>query len=891
MRAIVARRALELDMQDEMREHLERTAERYRARGMSDADARAAALREFGNVAVLQEEARDIRGNRWIGDLTGDVQFALRYFARHRATTAIIVAVLALGTGANTLMFSVFQAQFLRPAPAVPDDDALVRIWSEERPALTADLAPRHFTGAELVSLAAEDDVFDDVGAWTEDDVVLISDSSGARIVRAQFVTPNYFKTLGVKLVAGLGLRQEAVPGQDASAVMAYATAERFWGAAAGAVGQQVLVNNVPVHIVGVAPPTFQGALRNMDEPALWIPVSARADIARLPRRWLTDSAALSLMARLAPDVTQGRASLFAQQVVANILPDSAARVGMTRTATVIGLQDLPPGNESAELVVAFNSVLGVGILILLVACTNVSSVMVAAAVGRKHEIAVRLSLGASRSRLLRQLVTESTLLALSGSAVGLTLAWWLLTYMARTRIDGVDIAPDAGTFAFVLLMAMATGILFGLSPALHAIREGVADSLRGSSAGAGKRSRLQRGFVVAQIALSQPLLVVLATLLSLIVGDYHPLSADLGRQVIAVNFRPLSDGTPGQGPGTVDSLLPRIAEQASVRDAVPDATGFGIRSVHAPDGVGAGDGSVRVQKVVTMEGAAPGWFDIMGVPIVLGRDVAPGDTLESLAEQPVVIGSDLARALWGGASPIGRRLVSPSLPGWDQDSIAMVVVGMYDATHRMPGMTWGGGIARGDKPIRVYTARGRQWRHDRILVRTRGLAAPLVPDVRQLVRAAAPSLPVISTLTLAEEDRKAYVAMLRMVALAVAGGTLALLLASLGLYGIVSLSVRQRTREIGIRLAVGANPSQLVRMFLVSGVRVSLVALALGLPISIAALKIGLSQGFVIAPGVNPWLLGLAIAAILLAVTSAATWIPARRATLVEPSSTLRTE
>lgn len=887
LRAVVGRGALERDMRAEMQEHLDRATERYLARGMSLQDARAAARREFGNVAVLQEEARDIRRTRWVGDAAADARFAFRYFARHRATTTIIVMVLALGTGANTLIFSVFQAQFLRPAPAVPDDAALSRIWSEERRAQTAELTPRRFTGSELDALAAQREVFQDVAAWTEDDVVLIGDSSGARSVRAQFVTPNYFTTLGVRLSAGLGLRQDAQPGQDASAVVSHAIAERFWGSAAAAVGQRATVNNVAVHIVGVAPPRFQGALRNMDEPALWMPVSVRADIARVPRAWLADSASLSLLARLAPGISRDRAAVFARQVVATFLPDSAGRAGLTRTATVIGLQEPPPGKDSAELVLAFNSVLGVSILILLVACTNVSSLMVAAAVGRKHEIAVRLSLGASRSRLLRQLVTESTLLALAGSAVGLTSAWWFLTYIARRETGGVNVAPDPGTFTFVLAMAVATGVLFGLSPAFHAIRHGVADALRGTGAGAGNRSRLQRGFVVAQIALSQPLLVVLATLLALIVGDYHPLSPEVGRQVIAVNVRPLSNGMPGQGPGAVDSLVPRIAEHAAVRDAVPDAAGFGIRSVFAVDGAGA----ARVQKIVTMEGAAPGWFDVMDLPVMLGRDVALADTLEALPEQPVVIGSDLAQALWGGASPIGRRLVSPALPGWDQDSIAMVVVGMYDAAHRTPGTTWGGGIARGDEPTRVYTARGRQWRHDRILVRTRGLAAPRVPDIQQLVRTQAPSLPVISTLTLAEEDRRAYVAMLRMVALAVAGGALALLLASLGLYGIISLAVRQRTREIGIRLAVGAHPSQLVRMFLVSGVRVSLVALALGLPISIAALKVGLSQGLVIAPGVNPWLLGVGIATILLAVASAATWIPARRATLVEPTSTLRTD
>jgi ABC-type antimicrobial peptide transport system permease subunit len=205
--------------------------------------------------------------------------------------------------------------------------------------------------------------------------------------------------------------------------------------------------------------------------------------------------------------------------------------------------------------------------------------------------------------------------------------------------------------------------------------------------------------------------------------------------------------------------------------------------------------------------------------------------------------------------------------------------------------MTWNGGIARGDKPVRVYTARGKQWRHDRVLVRTRGPAAPFVRELERFVRARAPSLPVTSMVTLAQADDREYMAALKNAALIGAGGALALLLASLGLYGIVSLAVRQRTREIGIRIAVGADPTRVARMFLASGVRASLMALALGLPLSVVALEIGLSQGIVIAPQVNPYLIGLVVALVLLAVAAAATWVPARRAARVEPAATLRVE
>jgi len=889
LRAIFFRRSLDDDMQAEMREHLERTAQRYVARGMSLTDARLAARREFGNVATHQEESRDARGARWVDALAGDTRFALRYFARHKATTAIIVTVIALATGGNAMIFSIFQSEFMRPAPAVPDVPAQARIWARERPSRTAQWKARAFTQPEMIALAQRREIFSDVAAWMEDDVVLRADSTAARGVGAQFVTPNFFATLGVGLSAGQGLRRSADDAPDMTAVMSFTIAEQLYGSAAAAVGQQILVNDVRVHIVGVAPPRFQGAVRHMNEPALWMPLSARANIARVTPRWVSDAAALTLFGRLTPGATREQATALARQVVASALPDSAPRVGMARTADVVGINDPTPGHDSYEMILAFAAIAAIGILILLVGWMNVSSLMVAAAVDRRHEIAVRLSLGASRLRLVRQLVTESTLLAVVGSAIGLTLAWWELLYMQKTEIDAVTVAPDFGTFAFVLGMALATGILFGLSPALHATRGGVSSALRDSGTAISSRSRLQRGFVVAQIALSQPLLVLLGTILTLVISDYQPLSPETSRHLITIRFSPLTEtGAPAQRGEAVDSLIPRIAQRPEVSGAVPEADAFALRRVVALDHP-LPNVADTTPTIVHVESAAPGWLALLDVPIVLGRDVSLGDT--AVTDYPVVIGSDLARALWGDANPVGRMLASPALAGLKQDSLAMMVVGVYDASRHLPSMIWGGAMTRSEVTHRIYTAHGKEWRRDRVLVRTRGPAALFVPELQRFVRAQAPSLPMTSMLTFEQVDERAYRETLQEVAFAGAGGALALLLASLGLYGVISLAVRQRMREIGIRIAVGAHPMRVARMFLASGVRVSLVALAVGLPLSIAALKLALSQGLVIAPGTNPLLIGAVIAVVLVAVASIATWLPARRAALVDPARTLRVE
>lgn len=830
---------------------------------------------------------------RWTDALVADVRFAVRYFARHKATTVIIVAVLALGTGANTMIFSLFQSQFLRPAPAMPDLPEHVRIWAQERPTPTAAWSERGLSHAEVLALGERSDILQGVTAWMEEEVIIgAADSAGARAVQAQFVSPNYFAVVGVGMVAGLGLRPDAGDAPDHSAVISHLMAEELFRDAARAVGQRVLVNQVPVEIVGVAPPRFQGAMRNMDEPALWMPLSLRATVDGVTPRWLFETEMLTAVARLAPGASADLATAFARQVVVNALPDSAARVGLARTAEVKGLQAPPPGSAGREQWLIFALVITIGGVILLVAWMNVGSLMVAAAVGRRHEIAVRLSLGASRLRLLRQLVTESTLLALAGGALGLLMAFWLLTWNQKTEIDGVDIIPDAGTMLFVLLMAIATGIVFGLSPALHATRGAVAGALRDSGAGASSRSRLQRVFVVAQIALSQPLLVLLGTTLSLVISDYRPHAEEMSRHVITVGFRPIATAGEGQRADAVERLMPRIAERPEVLAVAHAASGFDVRGITRPPLVVTLPDSAPPQVILNLEGAAPGWFTLVDVPLILGRDVALADT--AAPDRPLVIGSDLARELWGDANPIGRTLESPALPDHDQDSTRFTVVGVYDATARLPGMTFGGYAVSGgmeNSVRRAFTAYGKEWRHDQILVRTRAPAEPFLPTLQRFLLEAAPLLPVTGVRTIAQIDANEHAITMRVGALAGAGGALALLLASLGLYGVVSLAVRQRTREIGIRIAVGAQPMQVARMFLNSGVRVSLVGLAIGLPLSVAMLKIALTQGAIIAPGVNPYLIGAVIAGVLLAVASAATWVPARRAARVDPATALRSD
>jgi predicted permease len=814
---------------------------------------------------------------RWIDGLHGDLHFARRYFGRNRTTVAIIVSVFALGIGANTALVTTIQSQLQRPAPVVRDDDAVVLLRIQQRATPTSAWRTPGFSHEEIQALAKHTDTFAGVDGWLAHDVVLnAADSVGPRGAGAQFVTPGYFTALGVGIAAGRGFTVPNGAGADFSAVMAWEWAERLYGTAASAVGRRILVNEVPVHVVGVAPPAFQGALRNMDRPALWMPVSARADIARVSPRWLSDEPSMEAFVRLAPDASRDRATAIARLVVTRTLPDSAERVGMTRRVDAYSMHALLP--ESEELKLVFSALAVVGLLLLLVTCTNVSSLMVAAAVARRQEIAVRLSLGASRARILRQLLTEATLLAIAGGAAGLLVCWWMLRLLAGPggTVDGNRALPDAWTLAYTMLVAIGTGVFFGLSPAMHATRADVAKALRDSGAGATRQSRLQRGFVVAQIVFSLPLLVMLGASLSLVVSDYEPLRSELSQRVARITFRPLQrTGAPGQRSEAVDSLVPRIAAHPEVVGVVPEASWHMLRRFLAPV-PGAGGSVDTAFATLRVFGAAPGWFALQDIPMVLGRDVTLADTAGQ--RWPVVIGSKLARAMWGDAHPIGRTFASPG----ERDSVEMVVVGVYDGTRASTG---------GLDSTNVFSAHGKEWRHDALLVRTRGDAEAFLPTLRRMVRDLAPGLPVSGMLTLAHADESERVEAITGAALVGAGGVLALLLASLGLYGVIALSVRQRTREIGIRIALGAKPMRVARMFLASGLRLGVIAIAIGLPLSMVALRLLLTQGGLIAPRIDIWLVGAGVACVLLLVAAGATWLPARRAALVDPARTLRVD
>jgi putative ABC transport system permease protein len=874
LRAVFQRHTLDREMRAEMDAHIARATERLIARGMSPEAAQLEAHREFGNVGVLQEEARDARGARWVESLLGDVRFAFRHFRRRPLYAFTIVAVLSLGLGSHAAVFAFVQMVTTRAAPGMPDDESIVEIRGKRRPAESTRWVPRPASGPEWHALSELRETFTSVAAWRTEDVVLRVGDAELPGARAHFVSDNYFSTLGLRLQLGAGLPpSRGVGATDVAAIISNLVWRVTFGGAPDVIGKTIDVNGVRATIVGVAPPKFLGVRATGSWNVVWMSLPSLAPVMRAGAASLADNDATSLFVfgRLAAGVTAIQATaavrIVASRAVAERARPSTPMVYDTDVVPMTTANVLPQDDDVLVIAALLG---GIALLVLLVTCTNVSALIVGAAIARRHEIAVRLSLGASRARVVRQLVTENTLLALGGAALGLLLYRAIAAVIMRFAPD-VELTPGWKTIALTIVVALGTGILFGLSPALNATRRGVADVLKDSGSGHTSRSRMQRVFVIAQIALSQPLLVGLAMMLGFIPLAAGTMANNVDQRLLylRVNLGSVND-TSAARRAAAQRFIDGLRVIPGVVDLVPDATYVRTsRMVVHPDDRGSSTAAAEPFSI-TVVGARPGYFGLVDMPMVRGRDLIDTDT----PWQSVVIASDLARRLWNGSDPIGKRFETSEARGLARE---LVVVGVYDARYET---TRGGKnqifVMQDDRAV------------NGVLIRTAGPAAALIDSVRATVRRTSATAPIdwIGTVAWMREGS-------RREALLVSSGTTAagllmLLLASLGLYGVVALAVGQRRREIGIRMALGARAAQVVGMLFAGGVRTSVIGLLLGLPLSVVGLRVFIVPS---EPDVNPTLIGAAIAIAVLIVAALATWIPARRAATINPVSALKAE
>ena len=904
LRSVFRRGRVEQELDDEIRDHLDRRVEEDVARGVPREQARQAALRAFGGIEPAKEACRDVRRVNVIEHTVQDVRFAARHFARAPVATATMIGIFALGIGFSTALSLFVQAFVDGPVPGMPRQESLVRIRGIDRARPGAAIG-REFSYPEYREYAAQRTLFSAVAAWTSSDIVF---DAGPRAANPQsgaatYVTGNYFQVLGLRPALGAGLPVDANDADAAPplvAVISHVLWERHFERSPDVIGRAMKVNGVTVTIVGVAPRRFAGARTGGSQMRVWLPLSARPQLQRTASTLASyDDARFGLAARLQPGVRADQTGPIVQAIAERAEQQTTISRATVASADVVRLlagNYFPP--SGADEGPSAGPVIGLmfPVLILLITCTNVSALLAGLGVARRREIAVRLALGAARRRIVRQLVTETVLLATAAGALGLFVIWLLLR-LFDASIPDLAIEIDWRSIAFTFSLALVAGVLFGFSPALHATRLGLQEALKDSaSVGVARRLRLQSWLVVAQIAFTQPALLAMGALVLQMRSDLRQLPAQPHADRIAelrFNVNPRYGPLDDDRERTLARLEERLAAVPGVEGVVgqENIDSFDVE-VHPADVVGGLE--LAAPQQVRAIAAPPGYFPLMGLSFVRGRDFDAAERSSTrgqgagIDEGAIIIGSGLARRLWGGADPIGRRLVSVGRNVRDVQTFTIVGVvddattGARDQERRLPP------LPGTDDVVRTYKPRVHVTGH--LLVRTHGPAEQLLPTIRAAAADAAPALPIVAARTLAAVEAAERRSVVTAISAAGGAGALALLLSAIGLYAVVAFAVGQRVREIGIRTALGAGSGQVVRLFVGRGLRLCFFGLFIGLALGIGGGRvISAMQG----SGPPAGILGLSalVAMFVMGVALLASWIPARRAARIDPLEALRVE
>lgn len=870
------------DLRAEMEAHLQMEIDEYVRRGMTPAEARRRALIASGGLTQAVESVREQRGLPWIEGLAADLRYAVRHYRRTPLSTLTIVLVLSLGIGTNIVLFTLLNSLATMPAPGIERDEQLVRIRGITR---MQGQQPRLLSWPEVQEYAGRTDLFSGVAAFADETAMASTADAAPVAVSLIYTTSNYFGLLSVRPALGTlpaaerdVLRMSAPP----TAIISHAMWRQRFGGTRDVIGRTVRVNDFPVEIVGVAPPRFIGT-DGRSAMTIWVPLAAYPLIQKRGAATFAsrDSAFLSATARLRPGVTPGRATPVVAGLAARALRPGAD--GPPGADVVPLLSDNSRVGDRKDELTSRAAAGGFALLVLLITCTNASALLVGLAVARRREIGVRLSMGAPRGRLIRQLLTESLLLAFAAAATGLGVTAAGI-WLAGSRLQDVQLVVDWRVTAATCAVAIVTGVLLGLSPALHATRISVGEVLKGSARSvAATRSRLQRGLVVAQIALTQPLLVGLGVVIAAMATDLGSRASSAVPDRIAEIELDSWAGrlSHAEREARIAAAVDRVAALPGVTAAMPMQLGTVTAplSVHPADRA-AGASYTAMEARLT---AAPrGYFGALGIPLVRGRDFDAGEHAYpsgdpvGVSYDRVIVGRDLARRLWGGANPIGRRLmIAP--PG--RSGPTMVVVGVVDEVAAGP--------SEANVQVRVYVPYARM--NTGVIARTAGPALPMLGAMQKAVAAEAPQMPVYRAQTMEQREAEFRRDVVRTSGAVAAGGVIALFLSAIGLYAVVSFAVRQRTHEIGIRTALGAQRGQVVRMFFVKGLVLSALGLLLALPLSMLVTRI-IDEKLNWALATSP-LLGVGVGALVFVVASIAVWIPAHRASTIDPVLALRIE
>jgi predicted permease len=886
--------------------HLAEKAAELEADGMTAECAKAEARRRFGNVGLKHEESREIWIKRFWSELGQDVRYGCRTMTANKAFNAMAVLSLALGIGANTTIYSFMESILLRSLPVADPESLVVLNWHSRPPrdggkesvhvmhgvqgmAWPGDkgaMVSGMFPYGAFETLRDGNPVFSTLFGYFNGLNRTLAIRGQASSASTEYVTGEYFRGLAVSPAAGRPIDSEDDrPGAAPVAVISFATSQRRFGGLSSAIGQPVLVDNVPFTVIGVAPPEFFG-VDPAAAPDLYLPLHTNllVDGARAARMYPDGNFYwIEMMGRLRPGVSmaQAQAALaprFHQWVATTATTDGerAKLPALMLNPGAAGLGSLR--RQYSKPLYVLLTMVG---LILAIACANIANLLLARAAARRREMAVRLSLGAGRFRVVRQLLTESAMLASLGGALGVLFAIWgvrSLTLLLSKGQQNFTLHAELNwnVLGVTAALSVVCGLLFGLAPAIQSTRPDVMPALK-SGRGGGPRRRAQHVLVVAQIALSFFILVATGLFVRTL-DKLHSVQLGYARENIllfSLNARQAGHRDPEIATFYADlrkrfEAIPGVSSATLSQSSIINA-GFAGQAIRGPMKIGA----VTIEDARVLA-AGPRFLATMQIPILAGREI---DDRDQPGSRPVaVIGERLARTYFGNENPVGRRI---TLPDEKRD---LEIVGVS------ANLRYGGLKNEEESRMTVFVAVS-QFSPDRITYALRTAGDPLrfVRSVREIVREADSRIPVTNVVTQAAEIDRTISRELTFAKLCTAFAVLALLTACVGLYGTMSYSVARQVGEIGIRMALGAQRGAVVWMVLRRVLLLAAVGLAIGVPAALIASQLVKSFLFETQPN-DPGTLALA-GVVLLSAAILAGLAPARRASRIDPLAALRHE
>ena len=873
------RRDRESDLDDEIRSHLSMAEQDRIAGGEDSRSARLASLKEFGNVTLTREAARLSWGGAWrsrVADVAQEFRYAIRTLGRSPGYSLVVIAVLALGIGANVSVFSLFNALAIKPIPGVEGSAGLGVLVARTDAGRILPLSHRDFR-----DLREQGRAFAGLAGTSMDAYSLGLGTHGERVF-GEMVTGNYFELLGVQASLGRTLlpSDDVSPGKHPVVVISDALWRRAFGSDPQIVGRTIQVNAHPLTIVGVTEPGFQGSIVSL-RMDLFLPVMMQPQLRGFDLLAARESPLIWGLGRVRPDSSISAAAEEADLLSARLDAGQPAR-RVAQRATVLPMWSSPYGAQTYMLP-AILMLSAMGALLLLIVCANVSNLVLVRGISRRGEIAIRVSLGASRGRILRWLLVESLVLSLPGAALGMLAARGIGVLLEPTSMASLAPVPvslivttDWTAVVFALALSCASSLVFGFLPALRSSRVDLAGVMKDDlSPRGGSRGRLRNVLVVSQVAVSLLLLVGAALVLRSLESAR---TADPGfdaRNVASLSFDLRPSGYDAErGRAFYQRLLDTVRAQAGVESAALTASlpltlvdGNSVDTV--VEGYQPGQGEDMRVLINTI---SPDYLNTLRIPLAAGRDFARTDLGDAL---PVAIVNDtMARQFWGTPNEaLGKRI---RLSGGDWRTVIGVARDIKYAR-----------VTEDPRP-HVYRPLEQNYLAAMTLhVRSRDPEPELLARLRSTVQSLDPNLPILTARMLTEQTRVALSVFSMAAGVLMVFAVIAMILTALGTYGLVSYAVKQSTHEIGIRIALGASRAQLLGRFLERGLWLGATGAVCGLAGAVLATRLLASLLY----GVSPTdAVSFAVAAaVVLTTVLVASFVPAWRASRTDPIAALR--